>query len=196
VTSRFTRGPSSPEAPLLFSILHAVAAELGKAQGRVYTLALVYEMRYRSEGFARMTLSDYFESIVAAAVESGRPGAARLRYGIDVEQVELDVDRTAICGLIVNELVDNVVKHAFAGSRGVYFSLNLRRVEGGSRALLVQDEGSPEGPAVDGAAPMSGPFRRGGIGLRLVEVLVKQLVGEMRIERGSGTRVEVVFPLV
>jgi two-component system, sensor histidine kinase PdtaS len=171
-----------------------VGAELSKAQGRIYTLALLYEMRYRSESFSRMTLSDYLTSIVSAAVDSVRPEFPELRYDIDVEPIELDVDRAAPFGLIVNELVENLVKHASAGPSGGHFSLSVHRMEGGRLRLAAQVDGPPAGPIEEGASPRLGSFRHGGIGLQLVDALVKQLRGEMKVERGEGTRVEVIFP--
>jgi PAS domain S-box-containing protein len=171
-------------------------AELLSVQSRIYTLSLLYEMRYQSENQERMKLSGYLASIVSALVETHRSGFEELSYEVDVEPIELDIDKIIPCGLIVNELVANVVKHAFAGSRRGRFSLKARRVEGGKVLISVQDDGQAKGGDSDGPSSElereSG--RRSGIGLQLVDTLVKQLGGDMRVERGEGTKVEVAFP--
>ncbi len=168
-------------------------AEFIKAQNRIYALALLHERLYQSEHFDRLDLGEYLKSIVSTVIESGRPGHREIGYSVDVEKVEIEIDKAIPCGLIVNELVTNVIKHAFAGTAPGHFALTVRRIDEGRISLCVSDDGvSPEKALSGHSGPGLGSAA--GIGLQLVEALVGQLGGTLLFESRSGTRVEVVFP--
>jgi PAS domain S-box-containing protein len=174
------------------SAVSGLQAEFVKAQNRIYALALLHERLYQSEHLDRLDLGGYLKSILRTVVETSRHGSGELEYEADIEDIELDLDKAIPCGLIVNELVTNVVKHAFDG-RGGHFALVVRRIEGGRISLCISDDGlSGRGPPLPGQR--HGGSAERGIGLQLVEALVSQLDGSLRFERRKGTLVEVVFP--
>jgi two-component sensor histidine kinase len=157
--------------------------EFLKAQNRISTLSLIHEKLYQSEHSDRIDFGDYIESIVTMVVSAYSPKPTEITYEVDIEPIKLDIDRVQPCGLIVNELVTNAIKHAFVGSLSGHFTVKARRVEEGRISLSVSDDG--HSIRHDGA----------GIGLQLVDTLVKQLGGVMRSNTSErGTRIEVVFP--
>jgi PAS domain S-box-containing protein len=168
----------------------AAEPELLKAQNRIHVLALLHEMLYQSDRVDRLDLGRYLRSIVATVIESCGSGLGGLGYEVEIDPLQLGIDKAIPCGLIVNELITNVIKHAFAEKAEGHFAVEARRLDGGRISLAVSDDGLP-------AARPAGPERReshAGIGLQLVEALVLQLDGVMTVGRERGTRVEIVFP--
>ena len=114
-----------------------------------------------------------------------------IRLEVEVEEdLELPVDRApSRCGLILNELMTNALKHAFPRR-----SLRRHRAQGGAAtreppdriALSVSDDGVGLRDAHEDGA-------NGSLGWRLVTAFAEQLGAELRVSRDQGTRVEVVF---
>jgi two-component sensor histidine kinase len=97
----------------------------------------------------------------------------------------MDIEYSIPCGIIVNELVINSMKHAFAGSGGGKILVSLRK-QGSQTILGAQDDGRglPDGENQPGK----------GYGLRLVEILTEQIGGTMKIVSGPGLAISVTFP--
>src|SRR4029077_13604658 len=93
----------SPEAVRLFH----------ESENRLQSMALIHEQLYRSGDLARIDFRDYVDgltrNVLASAGEADRP----IRLTLDVEPVALDLDIAIACGLVLNELLSNALKHAF-----------------------------------------------------------------------------------
>jgi len=108
-----------------------------------------------------------------------RPKGTTLKLNLDVPEVLLDINRAIPCGLIINELVSNAMKHAFPLDKGGEIYVRFAETDG-VFALVVKDsgEGFPEG--LD--------FRKtDSLGLQIVSDLVQQLGGDIRLEKEGGT---------
>ena len=106
----------------------------------------------------------------------------RVRVEIDVASVALAPETAAALGLLVNELFTNALKYAFPNGAAGAVKIAFRH-QGGLGHLVVQDDGR----GLSGATP--------GTGRRLVDLLVRQLGGELSVTEDSGARFQVVFPL-
>ncbi len=156
-----------------------------ESQNRIISMALIHEKLYESESLARIDLAGYIRSLTDNLFQSY--GAARLavRPEIDVANVTLDIDTVIPCGLIINELISNALKHAFpdswrqTGGTGE-IRIDLHRDTGRRLVLAVTDNGVglPEGFDVQKCESL---------GLKLVGVLVRQLRGVLQIRPGDGT---------
>jgi PAS domain S-box-containing protein len=167
---------------------HSVGA-LEDCRGRIQTIALIHESMYQSEDLVSLPLSKDIRSLAASVVRvsSQPPGAVALEIETP-DEITVDVDRAIPCGLILNELMTNALKHAFPAGRTGTLKVTLRR-EGGTHAvLLVEDDGV--GMPEEVATPA-----RDSMGFRLVRAFADQLGGELRVRRSPGTSVGVYFPL-
>lgn len=99
----------------------------------------------------------------------------------------LDAKRLQALGILLNELITNSMKHAFAGKKGGRISVELRSSDGKAR-LSVRDDGIGLPAGMDGSCSR-------GIGLSLVEALAAQLSATLRIDRSGGTGVHLEFSL-
>lgn len=75
-------------------------------------MAMIHETLYQSEGFAKIGFSGYVKNLVTYLLQS-YVDRDHINIKIDVDDVFLDIDTAISCGLIINELVTNSLKHAF-----------------------------------------------------------------------------------
>ena len=144
-------------------------AALDESRARVQAMALTHQLLYERDDFTLAPLAPYLARLCTLLAEShGRPGAQpRLLLGPGGEQVQLDVERAVPCGLLVNELVTNALKHACTGRSQARVEIRLAAVPGGRASLQVSDDG-PGLPA--GVRP--GPQAHS-LGFQLVPLLAE-----------------------
>ncbi len=156
-----------------------------ESQNRVKSMALIHEKLYQSQDLARIDFADYLRNLTNHLFRS-YSGRADITLNIEVSDVRLGVDAGIPCGLIVNELVSNALKHAFPNGRPGQITVALRR-ENGTYVLSVKDDGVGFPKDVD--------FRNTpSLGLQLVNTLVSQLDGSVElISNGAGTEFRIEF---
>lgn len=159
--------------------------ELEESQGRIQSMALIHEQLHHASDLARLDLGAYLESLASHLARSfGAPGA--IEVNVDLQLPPPDLDQALVCGLIVNELVTNSLKHAFAAGPGGHIRIDLRDEEEGRRVLEVRDDG----PGMDA----SSIEEERTLGLTLVTTLAKQLGGQVTVNTQQGTAVRIEFP--
>lgn len=164
-----------------------VAALFADSRDRVRAMALVHENLYRLGNFARVPMRAHLESVCAHLLRAYAAHSGPVRLEMALEDLKLDLDRAVPCGLIVNELVSNALKHAFPGGRGGILRVSLSG-EGEFARLSVRDDGI-------GLPRDYDPDTVTTIGLQLVEDLTAQLHGTLRRGAGSGAEFVVLFPV-
>jgi len=112
----------------------------------------------------------------------------RIAIDLALEPIELAIEQAVPCGLILNELLTNVFKYAFRGRQRGRIVVSFREPGAGMRELSVEDDGVG---ISSGRADDSG---RNSLGLRIIEVLTRQLEGAVTYEPCAGTRAVVRFP--
>jgi two-component sensor histidine kinase len=155
-------------------------------QNRIRSMALVHEKLYQSENLAWVDFAEYIVSLSRYLFRAYRNHAARVRLDIDTEDVLLDVDSALTCGLIVNELVSNALKHAFPVDREGEIRVQLHTDGDRHVVLRVGDNGIGLSHDLDVGQTES-------LGLRLVNILVEQLDGTIALHATSGTAFEIRF---
>jgi two-component sensor histidine kinase len=163
------------------------AALLEDARQRVKTIAVVHETLYRSDNLANVSGAHFLKQI-ADNVARIFTGGSRIRVISAVDDVRLDADQAIPVGLIVNELVTNAFKYAFAPEEPGTIRLRLQQGESDQLLLEVSDDGRglPEGLEFGKATSL---------GWMLVRALVQQLRGDIALDSSSrGTKLTIRFP--
>ena len=163
-------------------------AEMFKeSQERVMSMALVHEKLYQSKDLARIDFAGYVKGLKRELLRSYGSEGAKIAIKAEVEDIRLGVGHAIPCGLIINELVSNCMKHAFPkGERGEV-RIAMRQVGKDEVELEVSDNGIGLPESVDVRSTES-------LGLRLVSMLAEdQLWGEIKVDRGKGTRFRIRF---
>jgi two-component sensor histidine kinase len=157
---------------------------LKESQNRIKSMALIHENLYKSENLASIDPKGYIKSLVDDLIKSY--GVTHIVSKIEAGDISLGIDIAIPCGLIINELVSNALKHAFPDRRGeitVSLRSNNENIE-----LIVRDNGVGIPEDVD--------FRKTEtLGLSLVSILAEgQLDGTVTVTREGGTAFYITFP--
>jgi len=158
----------------------------GESQKRIETMTLIHEKLYRSKDLARIDFAEYVDDLTTHifSLHEGKSGQIDLKT--DVGDVVLDVNKAIPCGLVINELVSNALKHAFTSGEKGTVSIRMHSRDKGGVTISVSDDGKGFPEDVD--------FRNTKtLGMQLIISLVDQLGGVMKREGGEGTTFTITF---
>jgi two-component sensor histidine kinase len=166
----------------------AILAALKESQGRVRSMALVHEELYRSSDLADIAMDSYIRKLTANLFFAYQSTPARITLDIKARDVYLPIDAAVPCGLIINELVSNALKHAFKQRDKGLISIRFHH-DGSAHVLVVSDDGVGLPKDLDIENTES-------LGLQLVSTLTKQLRGTIEVTRTQGTSFSMSFALL
>jgi len=156
-------------------------------QDRIRSMALVHEKLYHSRDLSGIDFKSYIQSLVSHLGSSaGLSAAARVRIELELDDVELNINKAVPCGLILNELISNAFKYAFPEGRTGTIRIRLEALSPGRVRLTVADDGVGLPETVDPHQPET-------LGLQIVCDLARQIDAEIGIERRKGTAYTLVF---
>ena len=155
-------------------------------QRRIKAMAFVHEAMYQSENLELVDAALYIQRIVANLRISSPRSGQELRLETHVQSVTLSINVALACGLIVNELVTNSLKHAFPEDREGEVVVTLESTGEAEFQLTVSDDGVGMPKHIDLQHPES-------LGLELVTDLARQLNGTVEFTRSEGTEFRVRF---
>ena len=163
----------------------SVSNALRDSQNRIRSMALIHERLYSSSNLAQVDFSEYVENLTIYLVHSYRIDINLIRLRVNIDAVYLNIETAVPCGLIINELTSNALKHAFPDRRTGEICIDLRqKPDSDILTLIIVDDGIGLPEDTD---------RTNTLGLQLVDTLVQQLDGTMTVTNNQGTRFEITF---
>ena len=166
----------------------AGAKELfSKAIARVSAIASIHERLYQDKDPLSIDMQTYLNGLCAELERAAISNERHAQLKTDIEPLRLPTENGVSVALIVNELVMNAMKHGRPSGRPAVVSVNLQRLPSGEARLTIADNGhgmgNPDAPST-------------GLGTRLVNMLVRQLNGQLNIEDSTdGYAAHITFPL-
>jgi len=167
-----------------------------ESQSRVRSMALIHERLYQSKDLAKIDFAEYTKKLVTHLLSSYAIYPDAITLDVSVDDVFLSIDIAIPCGLIINELVSNCLKHAFPGGAKGKIRVELHTAkdlpvqnaqQGNMFTLIVSDSGVSFPEDLDFRSTET-------LGLELVTTLVKQLNGTIEFSRSGGTEFKITFP--
>jgi two-component sensor histidine kinase len=160
---------------------HPVAVSaLKESRARIKSISLIHERLYQSPNLASVDMSGYTRSLVSDLLQFHRIEDSIVRLKLNIDDIPLGITEAIPCGLIINELVSNALKHAFPEGREGELTIQLLRGSANRITLTVSDNGIGFPENVD--------FRNTpSFGLTLVNSLVGQIDGSIELDRKAGT---------
>ena len=153
---------------------------LKNAHQQVLAMALIHEQLYQSETLAHINFGAYVNSLADRLFGAYCIDPARIRLELRTEPVHISMDQAIPCGLILNELLSNSLKHAFRDGREGRITVTVGRTGDEKLELVVADNGR-------GLPPGFGfESDRKSLGLRVVRALIEQLDGEYSVSGEAG----------
>lgn len=150
---------------------------LKESKMRIYSMAMIHEKLYASKSLAAIKFDEYARELVEVIVSTVSDINTEVTVRFKMDSGELNITQAIPCGLILNELVVNCYKHAFAkqkaGSILVGFSKDNDQV-----TISVEDNGKG----------LPGDFKieqQQSLGMTIIRTLVKQLEGDIDIQSGQ-----------
>jgi len=153
---------------------------------RVRAIAAIHEVLYTATDFSRIDFHNFVEKLAQDVVAVHRRHATQVEIEIHAESILLDMTQAVPCGLIVNELLTNALKHAFPKGRSGKVNVSF----GSDRdhwLLEVSDDGIGLPAEID-------PEHVNSMGFHLIQLLGQQLGGNLEVIREGGTRFTLRFP--
>lgn len=163
----------------------AAIGYLKMSEQRVKSMALIHQQLYRTKDLSRIDFREYLEDLCNYLFFAYDISFSRISLKIDVEDIFFGIDTALPCGLIVNELVTNSIKHAFPDYSVGTLHVKLSREVTGKYNLIIQDDGKGTG-TVDFTNTST-------LGMELVRTLTEQLEGEITVEPENGTKITITF---
>jgi two-component sensor histidine kinase len=161
---------------------------LAESERRIRSIAIVHETLSRDAGDV-VHFSEIVRPLVRVVEESVSSPDLSLHFSVDGDAGDLPGEVATPLAVVLNELMQNAVDHAFLGRREGVVHIQLGR-DGGQVILDVTDDGVglPEGFSLEAAT---------GLGLSIVKALVTgELMGTMEMRNDSGgTRVHLTVPV-
>jgi len=163
---------------------------LQESQHRVRSMALMHENLYRSKNLARIDFNQYIHDITAYLLQAYRAKPPEVRLIIEAEQpVWLNIDQALPCGLILNELMSNALKHAFVNTGSGTIRIELDLTADQRLTLTIADNGIGLPATID-------PRQTGSLGLNLVYTLAHQLEATVELNGSAGTKFSLTFRII
>ena len=168
----------SIQEPQVLEIFHS-------SQNRIRCMALIHEELYQSKTLAHVNLAHYIRELTAHLLQSYALNPEDITLKLKLDEISSTLDTAIPCGLILNELISNALKHALNGGTKGTIWVELKS-EHNQITLVVGNDQPNSQKILD--------FNnKNSLGFQLVEVLVSQLEGEMEIEQNQDTVFKISF---
>lgn len=154
---------------------------LRESQNRVKSMALIHEQLYGTADLAKIDFGRYVQGLTANLFDAYGIDPARIRLNVQANDIALGVDMAVPCGLIINELVSNALKHAFLPEASGTIDIVIRTQSAGRIEIVVADDGI-------GLVEPPADAEKKSLGLRLIDTLTDQLGGSLARTTENGTR--------
>ncbi len=182
---------------VISSLLHLQASRvkheqarqaLIESQQRILAMAMIHETLYGGQNLATIDLCAYLKRLVHY-LQGAYGTQADIRFCLELDPVELDINQAVPCSLILNEIITNAFKHAFPDGKKGTVRIKLHSVN--DREVLL--EISDNGVGITADPDLGNPAT---LGLMLVQrLLKKQLKGSLSMVSEGGTAFTLRWPL-
>jgi PAS domain S-box-containing protein len=170
----------------LASVSHPdIRSFLEDTRQKIRSIALIHERLLQTENLDQVEISDYLGKLIHDLEVTYYREGLSLQIQPDIQTMNIGLDTAIICGLIVNELVTNAIKHAFQGRSSGKISIGFQN-HNGKYLLFIEDDGVSLPDHIS-------PGQSSSFGMQLIDVFAKQLNGSLEIERKNGTKFLIRF---
>lgn len=153
------------------------------AQNRVKSMALIHQKLYSKNNLIGINTEEYINDLVSDIINNQATGIENLEVSINAEKHNLSIDTITSIGLIINELITNVIKHAFPKKmESPHLSISFIK-ENETYKLTVNDNGIGFKRNLESKT----------FGLKLIDSLVKKLKANVVYNNDNGTKIVIVI---
>ena len=147
-----------------------------ESQNRIQSIALIHENLYQSEDLAHINYEVYVKGLLSDLFDSYGVDSTRIKLNLEIDDITLGIETAIPCGLIINELVSNSLKHGFKGNETGEINVKIHKIAEGEYSLIESDTGVPFSDKLNLISTKT-------LGLELIKNLVKQIDGQLEFNR-------------
>ncbi|MDZ7756600.1 PAS domain S-box protein [Rhodohalobacter sp.] len=152
---------------------------------RIKSMAGIHEQLYQAKNFSKLQFSDSLKSLSENIVDTLQT-ETDVELELNLETIELNINQSVPCSLLINEVITNILKHGFTGRSKGRIQIQTH-AENNLVTIRITDDGVGLPDAFD-------EKKNSSLGLELIDLLTKQLEGENRyLSNGTGTTFELKF---
>ena len=156
-----------------------------ESQHRIHSMSIIHQKLYQSETLSTIHMPDYIYELVEYLRDSYGI-RENIGFSLEIENIELDHRSAITLGLILNEVITNAIKYAFAKTDNGRISISLSHISDSQILLTVQDNGP--------GLPKDFHNRFGAsMGMELLQGLTDDIGGSLSIENNNGTCIKIIF---
>ena len=160
---------------------------LNTVKSRITSIALVHDNIYDTDLMPTIDVQNYIEKLISNLIETILDNN-NITITKDVENIDMDLDRAVLCGLIINEAISNAFRHAFESYQSGSVSL-LFKTSRENYLVKISDTGRGFNPDLTDK-----PVQHG-LGIDIMNSLIKQLNGSIDFYSDKGTEITIKFPI-
>jgi two-component sensor histidine kinase len=158
-----------------------------ESQNRIESISLIHKNLYTNPNIGKIDIAEYINNLVTGILISYQITPGQISLQTNIDSVILNIDQAIACGLIINELISNSLKHAFSDAVSGEISISLYKNKNHDIEIIIRDNGI-------GLADNIGWNTTSSLGLSLVyDLVTEQLEGSITIERNQGTIFNIQF---
>lgn len=165
----------------------AILSILTESRHRIQSMSLIHEKLYQSGSLISVNFSEYIHALARGLFASYNINRHLIDLNLNITDIPLGVDTATPCGLLINELVSNALKHAFPEQASGKVYIDFFQHSDTELCLRVRDSGKGISADLD-------LYQSRSLGFRLIRALVRQLRGRLEITNQSGASFSVIFP--
>ncbi len=147
-----------------------------ESQNRIQSIALIHENLYHSEDLAHINFEAYVKGLITDLFDSYGVKSSMIKLNMKIDNITMGIETAIPCGLIINELISNSLKHGFKEQKTGQINVELHKFDHGKYSLIVSDTGSQFPEDIDILSSNT-------LGLELIKNLVKQLDAQLIFNR-------------
>jgi len=162
----------------------AVITYFVSCQNRIKSMALIHEQLFNTQKLTEIDFNDYLSQLSRDLNATYNTNRKDIKIEVSADNICLNIETAIPCGLLVNELVSNSLKHAFHGRKRGKIKIEVKKNDNGQHQLSVRDNGTGFHNRLDIKNPQT-------LGAELIASLAEQLQGkpEMKFENGAEFRI-------
>ncbi len=156
---------------------------IGECRSRIVSMSLIHESLYKKEDDEKSLFSNYIKQLMPQLIDTYHIDKSKIDLKMNIEEFELSLDDSVPCGLLINEIVSNSLKHAFPDGTNGRIDLKMFK-DGRNMVLQISDNGVGLKKEVD-------PESQDTFGFLLIYTLAAQLEATIVISREGGVAFDI-----
>jgi two-component sensor histidine kinase len=162
---------------------------LKQSQNRIQSLSSLHELLYQNDSPLQVNMAEYLNKVLGFHNDVLKTLPGKIDLVTNIKEANFTTKLSVPIALIVNELVTNSLKYAFADGTNGTISVSLAHMDNDKARwiLCVSDTGK--------GLPQDNNYRKDSLGLRLVNIMTKQIHGTLLKSNSPGATFKIIFNL-